>query len=220
MAVYEILTPETVGYFTDFEKAREVLRSKPKSDLRKFQEISLLKIDEETGEFYNNDNANRVNIYESDRCLRELTSKEKDRLSELYVNCHSYVFDLHNCTYYSIFINELSYLKDSYLDDVSAIHEHEDCECLFKHIGHLGPFEENYALYMIFDYVIQFEGWVDFEFTLESIKSNFSKHTHAKVKLNELVEHMDIMNHISIHTEKKLRLAFDMAKIHVELMNS
>ncbi len=213
MAVYKISAEGTVGYFTDFEKAKAILKSKPNSDSQK---VSLLELHKKTGEFYK---IKHINVFESNGSLRKLTSGELDNLSELYLNCYSYMWDDEPTMSYSLYVNEFSYMKDSYLDDVYGYHDHNGCSCLSKHFGHLGPFEKNYGLYIIFDHVIQHEGDYDFDRTLECLRDINSKHTHAKVKLNELAEHMDDMNHLSLHTEKRLRLAFDMARIHLEIIN-
>ena len=211
MAVYEISVSGTVGYFTDFEKAKVILKSEPNPDSQK---VSLLEIHEKTGEFYTIDS---VNVFESNRSLKKLTSGELNNLSELYLNC--YTFDDESKMCYSLYINEFSYMRESYLDNVYGYHDHNGCSCLSKHFGHLGSFKENYAFYVIFDHVIEHEGDYDFDGTLECLRDINSKHTHAKVKLNELVGHMDDMDYLSLHTEKRLRLSFDMAKIHLEIMN-
>ncbi len=213
MAIYEISVSGTVGYFTDFEKAKTILKSSFNPDSQK---VSLLEVHKKTGEFYR---IKSINVFESDRSLRKLTSEELDSLSELYLNCYSYTWDDEPTMSYSLYVNEFSYMKESYLNNVYGIHDHNGCSCLSKHFGHLGSFEENYGLYTIFDHVIEHEGGYDFDGTLKFLKDVNSKHIHAKVKLNELVGHMDDMDHLSLHTEKRLRLAFDMAKIHLEIMN-
>ena len=82
MAVYQIFVSESVCYFIDFEKAKTILKSKPKSD---FKNVSLIKADENTGEFKRID---FVNVFKSDKSLRKLTSDEFDNLSELYITSH------------------------------------------------------------------------------------------------------------------------------------
>nr|QBK92969.1 MAG: hypothetical protein LCPAC403_01030 [Pithovirus LCPAC403] len=144
--------------------------------------------------------------------MRKLTSRQIDGLSELYVNCSEN-------TYYYLYTSEYSYLKTSYLHDEHDFHDNKDCNCLFKYLGHLGPIEKNYAFYIIFSYVFEFVNCIDFERTLELIKELNSGYTHTKVKLNELIEHMDIMDHLSVHSEKRLRLVFNMARNYYELMN-
>ena len=202
MAVYRVLVPGGVGYFTDFEKAREVLKSKPKSD---FQRVSLIKADE-IGCFGPLDS---VNVFESDRSLRELTSEEINELSELYATYTPNKFGM-----FELYLNDYSYLKSEF-----ELGNYERWDCFFKHLGNL---RKTYGLYMIFDYIVgdnydeeSFEEAIEY---LEKEESIY--YAYANVKLNELIEHKDMnfIDNLSDQTEKKLRLAFDMSKIYLALM--
>ncbi len=201
MAVYRILVSGTVGYFTDFEKAREVLKSKPKSP---FHTVSLIKADE-IGYFNPIDS---VNVSVSDHSLRKLTSEEIDGLSELYVTYTPTI----NSGMFELYLDDYSYLKNEF-----EIGDYNRWDSFFKHLGSI---RKTYSLYMMFNYVVG-DNYDDesFEEVIEYLDEE-SRYTYSDVKLNELIEQKDMnfIDYLSNQTDKKLRLAFDMAKIYLALM--
>nr|QBK92973.1 MAG: hypothetical protein LCPAC403_01070 [Pithovirus LCPAC403] len=201
MAVYRILVPGTVGYFTDFEKAKAILKSKHKSD---FQNVSLIKANE-IGYFNPLDS---VNVFESNRSLRKLTSEEINELSELYVT-----YTPNKSRMYELYLNDYSYLKSEF-----ELGDYDRWNCFF---GHLGSIRKTYTLHMMFNYVVG-DNYDEesFEETVVYLEEEESKYYYTNIKLNELIERKDMkfMDYLSLQTERKLRLAFDMAKIYLALM--
>ncbi len=201
MALYQTYSHSGTEYFSDFKEARDFL-DKDKGDFRR---ISLVKLEEKTNSFYEED---YVDLHEREgrRVLRKLTKEEIRGLpSKLYI---FYSENSDGEYEHTAYINEESLLKN-------ATNYYDDWNCLFESVGSM---KEIYALYAMFDVVVEdllsdesFNGAMDALY--EQVELSRSIYT---VTIDKPEEQTSI-EYISVQSEEKLRKVYEMARLYIDL---
>nr|QBK92795.1 MAG: hypothetical protein LCPAC401_04330 [Pithovirus LCPAC401] len=203
MALYQTYSHSGAEYFSDFKKARNFLDKIYNDDFRR---ISLMKLEEKTSSFTEEEDYVDLHEREGKRVLRELTKEELGKLpSKLY-----------------IFYSENSdgeYEHTAYIDEESALKNstdyYDNWKCLFESVG---PLKETYSLYAMFNVIVEdlpwdksFKGTMDVLYEQEELSGSIYTVTIDKPGERTGIEY------VSLQSEERLRKVYEMARLYIDL---
>nr|QBK93192.1 MAG: hypothetical protein LCPAC403_03260 [Pithovirus LCPAC403] len=203
MALYQTYSHSGAEYFSDFKKARDFLDKIYNDDFRR---ISLIKLEEKTGSFTEEEDYVDLHEREGRRVLRELTREELRKLpSKLYI----FFTENSNGEYeYTAYINEESALKN-------ATNYYDNWKCLFESVG---PLKETYALYVMFDVIVKdlpwdksFKGTMDVLYEQEELSGSIS------MIIIDKPEEKTPMEYVTFQSEERLRKVYELARLYIDL---
>ena len=202
----------TMGLTTDFERAKEFLEQVDKN-VGSSGGIFLLKLDEETGEFKEEDFVGLKNVdqKDADQTLRKLTQEEIERSlpRKLFVLNVNGGYEIKH----RVFVAERCLLEN--LRDY-----HEGYGELFSPFG---SYDKSFAAYVLFDKVIE-ESWSEPDMSFDEAieKTKLTGDFIGEVKMGEVTDlaGMEDIGEIYVPRigKKNLRKAFDFAKQYVKIV--
>ena len=201
MAVYQTYSHSGADYFSDFKEAKKYLDGQSDD----FQRISLMKLDEKTGAF--DEEEDYVDLHEGEtRALRKLTRKE---LRELPDKLFTYFNENTDGEYTTTaYIDEESLMKNT-------LNYPDDWGRLFEKIGTL---KKTYAFYMMFSFVVQdslsedsFKGAMDALYEAEELAQAITEVTVGNPEKRTEIDY------VSSQSEETLHKIYKLAKLFVSL---
>nr|QBK92798.1 MAG: hypothetical protein LCPAC401_04360 [Pithovirus LCPAC401] len=199
MAVYQVFNYDFVGLTTDFKQAEDFLEQVEGEDGNSMG-IYLMKINEETGKFVEDDFARKG------ESLRNITKEEVRRLPEkLYILNMDGEEEIEHIMYVA---------EQSLLEDLRYYHEHNG-----ELFGIFGDYCDNFAAYILYEYVTDGPVGATFDEAVNYVVDNGDYIGTAKV--GELTS-LDMKNmgdeYLPRIDKKNLRKTYELAQAYVRIM--
>nr|QBK93893.1 MAG: hypothetical protein LCPAC406_02070 [Pithovirus LCPAC406] len=202
MAVYQVYNNFVMGLTTNFELAREFLRQ-VSQDKGASDGIYLLKLDEKTGEFKEEDFVKSEDIIEHP--LRKLTKEERKLPEELFNLNVNREYEIEK----RVFLTERNLLEN-----LGFYHEKYG-----EMLSSFGSYMNDFVVYVLFNEVIEDSSSISdmsLEDAIERVKMKHMCNFAGKIKINKItyLDNMKSIGKIYIPRieRENLQKVFDLAK--------